>query len=400
MINKLFDLRGLNYKFKTGVNTVNLHILYLLLGNSNIKSLNFLGLGQDRLQELEKEFNWISQIKQNNIQNSDYSGKKYLNQTLANADLITQFYLNLKPKNQKFDLIYQAQPKPLPIPANTKFITTFHDLSVVLSVNRRSGISRNNFLENKITYTRLANQASKIIASSYSTAYDIVKHLKVPESKVEVIYLALPNWERLYKDKLELGLEIDVSLKEINPNLNKDNYFLAISGYEFRKNFHNLILAWHKFQNQHPSLASDKYLVIAGSLVDLKYYQYLLKLKAELEIRNLVLLTEINLEQKNCLLSNCTALVYPSLYEGFGFPILEANKFGKGVITSFNSSMPEVSGRTGFLVNPMITDQIADSFYIYLTDTTLRLELENNTAKNLSRFSWSEYETRLSQLLN
>jgi glycosyltransferase involved in cell wall biosynthesis len=84
------------------------------------------------------------------------------------------------------------------------------------------------------------------------------------------------------------------------------------------------------------------------------------------------------------------AFVYPSLYEGFGIPVLEAGACGVPVITSNTSSLPEVAGDAALLVDPYDVDAIADAMYRLVTDEALRAELTRRGAENVKRFSWEK----------
>lgn len=88
-------------------------------------------------------------------------------------------------------------------------------------------------------------------------------------------------------------------------------------------------------------------------------------------------------------------LAMPSLYEGFGFPILEANRFGRAVLTSAVSSMPEVAGATAHLVDPLDDRSIADGFFRLWSDDAYRARLEGAAADNVARFRWSECAEKL-----
>jgi glycosyltransferase involved in cell wall biosynthesis len=90
------------------------------------------------------------------------------------------------------------------------------------------------------------------------------------------------------------------------------------------------------------------------------------------------------------LLSGALALVFPSLYEGFGIPVLEAGACGVPVITSKTSSLPEVAGDAALLVDPHDVDAIADALLRIATDAELRAELDRRGQENVKRFSWEK----------
>ena len=88
------------------------------------------------------------------------------------------------------------------------------------------------------------------------------------------------------------------------------------------------------------------------------------------------------------LLSGALVFAFPSLYEGFGFPVLEAQACGTPVLTSATSSLPEVAGEAALLVDPMSTEAIADGLRQLVTDAVLRERLRSAGFANIQRFSW------------
>ena len=158
-------------------------------------------------------------------------------------------------------------------------------------------------------------------------------------------------------------------------------------------------MAWSLLAKNEPSIFENHDLVIAGSMIDKRYFKYLTDLIAKLELKNIRLLTDITNQEKQDLLQNCLCLVYTSLYEGFGFPILEAQKYGKSVLTSNVSSMPEMSGKAALFVNPLDCLQISEGLAILAKDSKFRQMLESESGNNLARFSWEEYEIELEEVL-
>ena len=95
-------------------------------------------------------------------------------------------------------------------------------------------------------------------------------------------------------------------------------------------------------------------------------------------------------EDLPALLSGAVAFVFPSLYEGFGIPVLEAGACGVPVITSNTSSLPEVAGDAALLVDPLDVDAIAAAMQRLVTDDALRAELARRGLENVKRFSWEK----------
>jgi len=95
-------------------------------------------------------------------------------------------------------------------------------------------------------------------------------------------------------------------------------------------------------------------------------------------------------EDKPVLLSGATAFVFPSLYEGFGLPVAEALACGTPVITSNRSSLPEVVGEGGILVEPTDAEALAEAMEVLLVDDTLRAELRQKALAQAAKFSWKQ----------
>ena len=102
---------------------------------------------------------------------------------------------------------------------------------------------------------------------------------------------------------------------------------------------------------------------------------------------------------KAALLSGATAVLYPSLYEGFGFPVLEAQACGTAVLTATTSSLPEVAGDTALLVDPLDTAAITQGIQRLVQDEAYRQELVQRGFENVRRFSWEETAVQLLQTL-
>jgi alpha-1,3-rhamnosyl/mannosyltransferase len=93
---------------------------------------------------------------------------------------------------------------------------------------------------------------------------------------------------------------------------------------------------------------------------------------------------------KAALISGATALLYPSLYEGFGFPFLEGQTCGTPVMAASTSSLPEIAGGAALLVDPEDSTAIAESMRLIVEDSELRLDLQNKGYENVKRFTWEK----------
>ncbi|KKQ43900.1 MAG: hypothetical protein US61_C0001G0013 [Parcubacteria group bacterium GW2011_GWE2_37_8] len=212
--------------------------------------------------------------------------------------------------------------------------------------------------------------AEKIIVPSESTKQDILRFYKwVDEKKIFVVYHGME-----YK-------LLDLKFSEAPLNF---PYFLYIGRLEFKKNILGILRAFDLFKAQYKSTHK---LVLAGGLGF--GGEKIKEMAAKHRFKNDIILTGfISEEKKENLFVSADIFLFPSLYEGFGFPILEAQAFGVPVITSCISSMPEVSGEGAILVNPHKPEEIKDAIIRILIDESLRKNLIVKGRENLKIFSW------------
>jgi glycosyltransferase involved in cell wall biosynthesis len=214
-------------------------------------------------------------------------------------------------------------------------------------------------------------EADLMIAVSQATAKDIMKILKVPRKKIRVIYEA-PS-EEFQKTKPE---EIAETKKRFGL---KNDYFLAVANLDPRKNLSRIIKAFLIFQKKKPKTS----LVVAGKFgwgdrkrPGIGGWQSGVVFTGYLSNRELA-----------ALYAGAACLVYPSLYEGFGLPVLEAMRLGCPVVTSNLSSLPEVAGRAAVLVNPFDPEEIA----VGIEKALARKEkLIRAGLRRARRFSWEK----------
>jgi len=200
----------------------------------------------------------------------------------------------------------------------------------------------------------LKERKALIIAVSRATKRDVVELLDIPEVYVKVVHEALPIEVQRVSSSIT-----DEQLTQISAKLKLDRPFILFVGNrEPRKNLKNLIHAWLPLQ-------ADLDLIIAGESgwdeTQSKEYQQL-----SVHLRFLGRVTD---QELSVLYSEAAVFTYPSLYEGFGLPILEAFYHGTPVVTSAVSSMPEVAGNAAELVDPQSVDSIRQGIETILNET-------------------------------
>jgi glycosyltransferase involved in cell wall biosynthesis len=248
-------------------------------------------------------------------------------------------------------------------------ITTMHDMSFVLFPDQRGRMSAN-FLANRAR--KVCNISKKIIADSFATKKDVEKIYNIKSDKIEVIWLGRKEFN-LISDKLP-------------NNLKKDSYILATGTVEPRKNLVGLFEAYSMLDEA----TQDKYpLVIAGAKGwnTGETFETLEKLRLTDKVIFLGFVADEVLAK---IYQDCLFFIYPSFYEGFGLPILEALYFEKAVITSDVSSMPEVAGDAALLIDPKSPKSIFEGMRRLIVDEKKREALSKNARAQADKFEWKK----------
>ena len=217
----------------------------------------------------------------------------------------------------------------------TKYVLTIHDLAIIK--NPKWGKWDNVIIQNMLVRGS-SKRAHKIFAMSENTKKDIIKILKCDPNKITVTYCPLLNFN---KEKI-CSDDINTVLKRYRIS---SNYFLFIGTIEPRKNVDTLIKAFNNFCVDY----DDIDLVIVGKL-GWKPKRVLTELDKSPFKDRIVRPGYITEKEKNCLLKGCLAFVFPSHYEGFGSPLLEAMANETLIISAKNSSLPEVAGNAAIYV--------------------------------------------------
>jgi len=177
-------------------------------------------------------------------------------------------------------------------------------------------------------------------------------------------------------------------------NLNPAEFWLTVGTLEPRKNLHRLIKGFAQFKNK----TKAKFpLVLAGGKGWLQDDPA--TLIRDLNCANDVqILGYVSDEELSWLYKNCFGFIYPSLYEGFGLPVLEAMELGAAVITSNSSSLPEVAGKAAHFINPLSTQDISMALQKLYIDKDYRISLKSKAITQAKNFSWNKCASEICQI--
>ncbi len=267
-------------------------------------------------------------------------------------------------------------------------VVTVHDLIPMLLLAYRGGpLVR--------TYTRLvaegARRADMVLTDSLASRRDIRRYLKVPRERVRAVPLAVDSMYRRVEDPERLTY---VREKYRLP----ERFLLYLGGFDQRKNITTLIQAYAALvyagngaEGKGPAV--DVPLVVAGRLPsrDTRFFPNPRKIVRAFGIESHVrFIGWVDEEDKPVLYTLAEALVFPSLYEGFGLPVLEAMACGTPVIAANAASLPELVGDAGLLVAPRDAEGLAEAMLRVLQDADLRATLSRKAQEKARRFTWDE----------
>lgn len=266
-------------------------------------------------------------------------------------------------KKYKIDVFWGTE-HIIPWTKVCKTVVTIHDLAVLM--NPKLGTKRNAIIQKLFTIPS-CRKADKIIAISNSTKNDVIKLCKVDDDKVQVIY----NGDSPYNHGLSNITEEQESSIRNKFDLH-EKYFLFVSTIEPRKNVPTIVKGFNLYKKK---TGSKSKLVLAGGL-GWRYKASLEAINESPYINDIIRTGYCSNIEKEFLYRNAKALLFPSLYEGFGFPILEAFSVGCPVITAYDSSLPEVGGDVAFYIKDPF-DAEAMSSYLIKIDSLSEEERDN-----------------------
>ena len=229
-----------------------------------------------------------------------------------------------------------------------------------------------------ITYRISARKAQLVIAVSHSDKEDLIKFLDIGEKKITVIYHG--------SEQPNLEIEDEKGIIAFQKKKESDAPYILWVGRMYRhKNLTRLLYAYNKLIKTHQGIKHQ--LVLCG----MRAWEYssFTKTVKELVLEDKVIFKGyVPDDVLKSIYANASLFVFPSLTEGFGFPILEAMSCGIPVVTSNCGAMAEVAGNAALLVDPYSVGEIAETMHKVLTDETLRATLIKKGLERAKEFSW------------
>jgi len=288
---------------------------------------------------------------------------------------------SLELKVYKPDLFISTYPSIPPL-INCPSIVIIYDLTpLVLKDAHRLDFK----VRFRLQVTNAVKRSSRIVTISQSTKNEIVSYFGINPQKVDVISPGFDN--KLF------GIEQDLEyIDEIKSRFGiGGEYILYVGTLEPKKNINRLIDAFCQLKKQKG--ISEK-LVIAGKSGwnDKKIFQ---KFKSSGFEKEIIYSGYVSYMELHLLMSGAEVFVFPSLHEGFGMPPLEAMACGTPVIASNRSSLPEVVGDAGILVDPYSVNAIADAIYRVISDADLRKDMRQKGLQRAKLFTWEKSAKQL-----
>ena len=264
----------------------------------------------------------------------------------------------------------------IPVVYEGEMVVTVHDLIHLIFPQFLK--SRAAYFYAKSLFKLVAIRAKKIIAVSENTKADIVNYLGIKKDKVVVIYNGVSE---IFKK--------EVSQEECEKLRDKLNlharYILNVSNMKTHKNIETLIKAYSKLRKQG---IEQKLLLVGGKKDRIRELQVYAEQFNVAEY--VIFLQNIDFEDLPSIYQICDVFVFPSFYEGFGLPLVEAMASRVPVVTSDVSSMPEVVGNAGITIEPKDADSLAEAIEKVISDSNLRNNMVREGTKQVEKFNWQD----------
>ena len=294
------------------------------------------------------------------------------------------FRIASKAKELNLD-IYHGLSHELPVGieyTGIKSVVTIHDLIYIRYPKYFHTIDRSIYNQK---FRHACRVATWIHAISAQTKRDLISFFEIPEEKIKVIYQAInPLFYKVCTEEQKFSIRGKYQLPE--------QFLLNVGTIEPRKNLVGLLQGMLSAKTVLPLVVIGK---PTGYMREVQ--QLLSEHTTELKV---FFLSEVNDIELHVLYQSAVAMIYPSLFEGFGLPVAEAQASGCPVITSNNSSLPEVGGDAALYIDPQQPEEIGQAIQNLLDEPDLRESLIARGTVNAQRFTTANYARQLKKLYN
>jgi glycosyltransferase involved in cell wall biosynthesis len=274
-------------------------------------------------------------------------------------------------KKEGISIFHSISAQEMPYFKRIKTVYSIYDLAFEINPSW--------YKDKYYTYIyKSAVRADVIVSSSYSTKKDIVQIYGIEPEKVRVVYLGVNR--KIFNTAVDSRCEYFMKKYDI-----PEMFILTVATSVKRKNIPVLL---EVYGNLSKKGIREKMVVVAGSQPVKEEITEMVKEKNMQD--NVLCLSEVTIDSLTCLYKKADLFVFPSLYEGFGLPVLEAMACGCPVIVSNVSSLPEIAGDAGLLIDPHSVDEIASAIENVLSDSQLREDMKQKGLERAKQFSWEK----------
>jgi glycosyltransferase involved in cell wall biosynthesis len=367
-----FDLRGLHSGKISGVENYIVNILERLI---YMDHSNQYTLFDNALRP--KNYSHLKFVNAKVVQ-------RRLPNKLLNLSLLTTGRPHFESFIGEFDCLFLPNFNFFSISPKSKLIVTAHDLSPFIVPEHFNQKMR--LWHKLINFRRTLNRADKVIAVSEYTKQDLMRLFNVPGEKITVVYPGID--QKIYHPNLP-----ESRLRQVRNIYGlPGEYILFLNTLEPRKNLVNFISAYERSNTSVP--------LVIGGKKGWKYQPIFDKINQSSKRRLIKYLGYIPEDDKPYIIRLAQTVVYPSFYEGFGFPALEAMSLGVPVLTSQTTSLPESVEDAALLVNPFNLDDMAHGLEQILEDAELRQKLTSKGLQQVQKFDWNRSAEQLLEVIN
>ncbi|MBM4252421.1 MAG: glycosyltransferase family 4 protein [Deltaproteobacteria bacterium] len=279
-----------------------------------------------------------------------------------------QFVLPRLAMRHQIDILH-SPANLAPLLYRGKSIVHIHDLCFVVNPQWFSFSFRTLY---NFVIPRLARRAAKVITNSNNSRNDLLQFCNLPAERVSQVYWAVDD---LFTSR---------DREDNQPtDWNLNDYILYVGSLEPRKNIGTLLEAYELMRSRYPDLKPKLVLIGGESPLFAEVRLKVKKFKDDILFKGFV-----NDEMLRASYRHASIFVYPSLYEGFGLPPLEAMASGVPVVTTLTSSLPEVVGDAAMMVSPYNVEQLAETMANVLTKPELRRDMITKGKEQVRKFNW------------